>query len=491
MLKELFSKQKNKKSSEVTVLENIDLIDGLSDEVKKGMTIIVEDGFITNIGKENDLTIPQNANILDFSDKIVIPGLIDCHLHLLQSGVDDFMKPYAERITTKLKRNSYITIKSGVTTVRNMPGGSGYKIFKFKKKVNQSKVLGPRIIASGPALAPSYGYFSLKRFFPANRIIIAILSRIFGAHGLAIDVDSQEEAVRAVKKIKKEGADFIKTVTPGAHMSFAEKDDELKEELLKKGIKLETIEASMKPEVLKTIVDEAHNLNLKVAAHTICFTEGFKIAVQAGVDSIEHTPLGLIDDETFEMMKSNKTYWVPTGYCFYNWTNLIDNPEQYDSDKMKELIPEPFHSLGKKSLEKVREEIKSGENLIWSKFYSEMLPFKEKYFPNNFRLALEKGIKIVAGVDGGASGAGYVPHGQLYKELELFVEHGMSEFEAIQTATKNAAELLGVEKELGSIEVGKIADFVILDANPLENISNVKNINSVIKEGVLVYNQGK
>ncbi|MFO7869308.1 MAG: amidohydrolase family protein [Bacteroidales bacterium] len=488
MLKKICSKQK-KEESNISVLQNIDVIDGINNQIKHDMVIIVKNGIITDIGKKNDLAIPQNANVLDFSKKTAIPGLIDSHLHLLQSGVDDFMKPYAESITTKLTRNSYITVKSGVTTVRNMPGGSGYKIFAFRKKVNQGTILGPRIITSGPALAPSYGYFSVKRFFPDNRLLIALLSRIFGAHGLSIDVDSEEEAIEAVEKLKKKNVDFIKTVTPGAHMSFAAKDKNLKEELLQKGIKSDTIEASMKPEVLKTIVNEAHNFNLKVSAHTICFTDGFKKAVQAGVDSIEHTPLGIIDDETFEMMKRNKTCWVPTGYCFYNWTNFIDNPEQYNTDEIKELIPEPFHSLGKKSLEMVKEEIKSGENLMWNKFYSEMPLFKENYFPQNFKRALEKGIQIVAAVDGGASGAGYVPHGQLYKELELFVEHGMSEFEAIQTATINAAELLGVEKKLGSIEVGKIADFVILDNNPLKDISHLKNINSVIKDGVLVYNE--
>jgi len=93
------------------------------------------------------------------------------------------------------------------------------------------------------------------------------------------------------------------------------------------------------------------------------------------------------------------------------------------------------------------------------------------------------------GVDAGASGAGYVPHGQLYKELEIFVKHGMSEFAAILTATKNAAELLGLEQELGTVEIGKVADLVVLNANPLSDISNIKNINCVIKEGTMVYNQ--
>jgi len=303
-----------KESANILVLKGINLIDGLNDKIKADTTIIVQDGIITDIGKESETFIPQQAKVLDLFGKTVIAGLIDSHLHLSQSGVDDFVRPYAERMNTKLRRNAYITLKSGVTTVRNMPGGVANCVLKFREKVKQSKVLGPRILASGPALAPSYGYFSLKRFFPSNSVIMFILSRIFGAHGLAIDVDSQEEARQAVKKLKKHGVDFIKTVTPGAYIPFVEKDKEFKDELLKKGLKLEMLEASMKPEVLRTIVEEAHKEGLKVAAHTICWPEDVKEAVKEGVDSIEHTPLGLMDDETFELMKSKNIYWVPTAY---------------------------------------------------------------------------------------------------------------------------------------------------------------------------------
>ena len=473
----------------IIVLKGMDIIDGVNNELRKNMIIIVENGIITKIGRETACTIPSNAKILDFHGKTIIPGLIDCHLHLSQSGVDDFVKPYAERMYTKLKRNAYLTLKSGVTTVRNMPGGMGKYIFKFKQKVNQGKIVAPRILASGPALAPSYGYFSLKRFFPSNPLIMCILSRIFGAHGLALDVDTEEEAKKAVKKLKKDGVDFIKTVTPGAYIPFIKQDKKLKDALLKKGLNPKIMEASMKPEVLRIIVEEAHKEGLKVAAHTISWPDDFKEAVKAGVDSLEHTPLGLIDDETLELMRSKKTYWVPTGYCFVNWSNFIDYPEQYNRSEIKELIPEPFYSLGKKSLDKTREGIKSGQDLLWSKFYDESKLFKQTYFPMNFKRALAKGIKIIAAVDAGASGAGYVPHGQLYKELALFVDNGMSEFEAIQTATKNAAELIGKEKEIGTIEIGKVGDFVVLDANPLENISNISEISSVIKDGKLVYKQ--
>jgi imidazolonepropionase-like amidohydrolase len=477
---------KSKKNG-VLVLQNIDLIDCLRDEVQKDRTIIIDNGVISLIGKSNEIKIPKDVELLNLEGKTVIAGLIDAHLHLSQSGADDFVKPYAESMTKKLKRNAFLTLKSGVTTVRSMPGGSVNTMYKFRDKVNQRKILGPRILTSGPALVPSYGYFSLKRFFPPNALAISILSRIFGAHGLSIDVDTQEEAKKMVDKVHSDGVDFIKSITPGAHIPFIEKDESLTNELLDKGVKLEVIVASMKPEVLKTIVDEGHKKGLKVATHTVCWPDGLKEAVIAGVDSIEHTPLGLIDDETFDIMKEKNTFWVPTAYCFYNWSDLIDNPEHYNTDEIKELIPEPFHSIGKKSLDKVREGIITKSDPIWTRFYAEIKPFKEHYFPLNFKRAMEKGIKIVGAVDAGAAGASCVPHGHLYKELEIFVNHGMSEFEAIQSVTKNAAELLGLENEIGTIEQGKIADLVILDENPISNISNINRINRVIKQGEIVY----
>ena len=88
-----FTKQ-TKESSEVTVLQNMALFDGVSDKIKKDLIVIVEDGIIADIGEKDEVSIPQYANILDLSEKTVIPGLIDSHLHLLQSGVDDFRKPY-------------------------------------------------------------------------------------------------------------------------------------------------------------------------------------------------------------------------------------------------------------------------------------------------------------------------------------------------------------------------------------------------------------
>jgi imidazolonepropionase-like amidohydrolase len=413
--------------------------------------------------------------------------MIDSHLHITQSGVDDYMKPFAERMTTKLKRNAYINLKSGITTVRNMPGGGGDCVLDFRDKVGKGKIMGPRILTCGPALSPPYGYFSLKMFIPLNKAMIFIISHIMGANGLSIDVDSVKEAKIAVHKMKAKGMNFIKTVSPGANMPFVEKDPEFKEEALKLGIKPEIIDAGMKAEVLRAIVEEAHKEGFKVAVHNVCWPEGFKMAVMAGADRMEHVPFGFLDDETFNKMKEYGIFWTPTIYPYYNWKSLIDNPDEYDNSEIKERVPEPFHTLGKRTLTKTREGIMFGTDPFWTRFYKEVDHIKEEYFPVNFKRAMEYGIKITAGVDGGAAGAGYVPHGLLYKELELFVKYGMDEFEAIQTATINAAELIGMKNQLGSIEKGKIGDIVVLDANPLKNICNLKKIHSVIKEGIEVF----
>lgn len=473
--------------SDIIVIQGISMFDGVKDELQKEKTIVAKNGIITEIGNKDEINIPDNSKILDFAGMTVIPGLIDSHVHLTQSGVDDYMRPFAERMITKLRRNAYLTLKSGITTVRNMPGGSSSSVFSFKNKIDQNKITGPRMLVCGPALSPPYGYFSLKMFIPLNKLMVFIISHIMGAHGLSIDIDSKDAATKAVKRLKGRNVDFIKTVSPGSAIPFADRDEKLKEELLQMGVRPKVVEAGMKEEILQVIVRESHSNGLKVAVHNVCWPEGFKAAVMAGADSLEHTPLGLLDEETFDAMRNNNTYWVPTAFTFYNWCDYMEHPEAYNKPEVKELVPEPFHTLGRKSLDKVRESIRQGNNPMWKKFYDEMDCFKSEYFPYNLQQAMKRNIKIVAGVDAGASGSGYVPHGLLYKELELFVEQGMNEYEAIRTATLNAAELIGMDNELGSIEVGKRCDLVVLENSPIDDISNLRKVSYVIKDGAIVF----
>lgn len=473
--------------ADTVAITGVNIIDVLNRSVHENSTIICRDGKISEIGPSSSLPIPKNAIVKELSGRYIIPGLIDAHVHLAHPGVDDYGRVSTETMTKKYLRNSYLTLKSGVTTIRNMPGSYGYSILKFRDQVNKGIHIGPRIFASGPALAAPYGYFSVKRFIPAPPVLLPILSVIFGAHGLSVDVESPQEVPEIIKKLKREGVDFIKTTTPGTYLSLIENNPESRDFYMKRKVDSRLLDASMKPDVLKAIVKSAHDEGLKVSAHSICLPESIHESVEAGVDSIEHTPLGLLEEETFKLMKEKGIYWIPTAYCFCHWADLIDNPELFEGEEMKEAIPEPYHSIGKKALRKTREVIKSEADPNLVRFYEEMPNYKLKYFPVNFQNAIKYGIKIVAGVDAGMGGAGYVPHGFLYKELEMFVEHGMDEYEAIRTATVNAAELLGAEAEIGSIDQGKRADMVILKANPLKNISDLRQIEFVIKNGKIVY----
>ncbi len=467
------------------------IIDVLEKTVHENSTIICSDGKIDKIGSAESVSIPENTKVLDLSGRYIIPGLIDAHVHLAHPGVDDYGRISTESMTKKYLRHSLLTLKSGVTTIRNMPGSFGYSILKFRDQVNAGKYIGPRIFASGPALSAPYGYFSIKRFIPAPPVLLSLLSVIFGAHGLSIDIDNLQEVPKIIKKLKKAGVDFIKTTTSGTYMSLIENDTESREFYIKRKVDPRLLDASMRPEVIKAIVKYAHDEGLKVSAHSICLPEDIKLAVEAGVDSIEHTPLGLIDEEVFKRMKETGVYWVPTAYCFNHWTDLIENPDLFSGQEMKEAIPEPYHSIGRKALEKQREAIKNGIDPSWMKFYAEMPNYKQKYFPVNFKNAIKFGVKIVAGVDAGAGGAGYVPHGYLFRELELFVKHGMDEYEAIRTATLNAAELLGAADELGSIDPGKNADLVVLRANPLKDISDLYQVEYTVKDGKIVYSANR
>ena len=330
---------------------------------------------------------------------------------------------------------------------------------------------------------PSYGYFSIKGYIPAPAIIRKVTGIVFGAHGLSIDVDTPEAVPGVVRKLKKAGVDFIKTTTPGSAFDVM---PEIRESLRGK-VDPRILDAGMKPEVLEAIVKCAYSEGLKVAAHTMALPEHIKQGVNAGLDSIEHTPFGIVDAETWERMREAGVCWVPTGFTFINAASLIKNPDLFNSCEYKEAVPEPYHSIGIEVLEKKRQAIQSGADPIWAKLCNEIAPrYEEEYFPINFENAIKAGVKIVAGTDAGAGGAGWVPHGFFYKELELFAKHGMPGHDVVRTATINAAELLGVADKLGSIDTGKFADFVILNENPLNNISALRHIECVIKNGIFI-----
>lgn len=332
-------------------LVHVDVVDVINDTVKKVHTILIEGNTISQLGSSDTIKVDNTYTIIDGKGMTLIPGLIDAHLHLLQSGVDDFLKPYKERFSKKLNRHLKRNLMTGITTVRNMPGGQNIKVHKVRDAINQGKRIGPRILSSGPALSTLHGYFSTKMFFPFPAVFRFIFKHLYKVTSLSIDVDSKEDVITAVKTLKAHDVDFIKTTTTGAFIPY-NNDKDVVDTLKQKGMNTSIIHAEMKPDVLKTIIEEAYKVGLKVAAHTIYHTSDFHYAAILDIDSLEHTPFGKIDDATFDVMLKNNVYWVPTAFAPINYLNIIEDDTYYDQ-VMKDLPP-TFFKLGKKTIKSIQ-----------------------------------------------------------------------------------------------------------------------------------------
>jgi imidazolonepropionase-like amidohydrolase len=241
-------------------------------------------------------------------------------------------------------------------------------------------------------------------------------------------VNSEEDGRKAVRQRYKDGADLIKITATGGVLSLA-----------KNGQNPQFTE-----EEIRSIVETAKDYGFRVAAHAHG-AEGMKRAIRAGVNSIEHGTL--MDDEAIELFKKYGTWYVPTITAGRSVTDSAQIPGYYPD------------VVTKKALE-------IGPQLI-----------------TTFTKAYKAGIKIAFGTD-----AGVFKHGQNWKEFVYMIQAGMTPMDAIKAATVNAADLLGMKDQLGSIEVGKFADIVAVDGDPLKDSQTFGKIIFVMKDGV-VYKQ--
>jgi imidazolonepropionase-like amidohydrolase len=347
----------------------------------------------------------DQAEVIDLRDKFVLPGLIDAHVHLTmdrsldreqdESGdkPDESLDVYALALGVE---NARKTVEAGFTTVRNL-GSSGWSIFALRDGVNSGKIVGPRIFASGHT--------------------IRIGSESEG--GECYSVDSCKQAVR--RQIDM-GADVIKIYATCS------------------GGQLCSRIGSPSPflaDELQAVVDTAKTRELIVAAHAHN-VRGINMALNAGVDSIEHGTLN--DSSSRQLFKKYGTYLVPTLMVL---------------DRIRRINPEREDSMMKTHTQTHID-----------------------HHEQNINDAFQAGIKIAAGSD-----AGVVPHGENARELEFYTIIGMTPMEAIVTATINSADLLGQSHNIGSLQVGKYADIIATDVSPLEDITALKEISFVMASG--------
>ncbi len=387
-------------------------------------TIVVDGGRIVSV-QAGHLAPPAGAELVDLKDKIVLPGLIDSHVHLSTDragleGAAAALSDSDELGAFETQWNGMKTLRAGFTTVRNL-GDSG-AVMALRDAIGRGWVEGPRIVDAGRSISTTGGHMDIR-----NAISDEMAERLPAPENLC---DGPEECRRVVRNQIGRGADVIKFATTGGVNSGT-------------GLATRMIEAEA-----RALVETAHAYGRKVAVHAHG-AEGIKLALRAGADSIEHGTV--MDDEIVRMMKTKGTYYVPTLSTVNGYLERIAaNPNAYRPEVRKQIdwrIGITGQSLAK---------------------------------------AHPAGVKIAFGTDAGVS-----KHGRNADEFELMVRYGMTPAEAIKAATVNAADLLGLASEIGTIEPGKSADFIAVAGDPLADVTVLKRVDFVMARGEVVKHAGR
>ncbi len=394
------------------------LIDGISKEPQKNMTVVVEKNKIITV--ESGFSKPGTADkTIDLKTKTVTPGWIDMHVHMEhETNPNRYMETFTYNpadYAFQSVKFAETTLMAGFTTVRDL-GGTGVNI-SLRNAINKGLIKGPRVYTAGKSIATTGGHAD-----PTNGYRKELMGDPGPAEGVANGTD---ECRQAVRQRYKDGSDLIKITATGGVLSVAKSSSN----------------PQFTDDEIKAIVETAKDYGFKIAVHAHG-AEGMKRAIRAGVHSIEHGTN--MDDEAIALFKQHATWYVPT---------LTAGAAVADSAKKPGYYPE---LVTPKALE-IGPKIKA-----------------------TFARAYKAGVKIAFGTD-----AGVYKHGMNWLEFVYMIEAGMPAMEAIKAATINAADLLGEKDRLGSIEVGKLADIVAVDGDPLKDAKVFEKVVFVMKDGVV------
>jgi imidazolonepropionase-like amidohydrolase len=420
---------------------------------KSDITVVVAGNRIAAVGKSGKVRIPKDAQVVDASGKFLIPGLWDMHTHTLRE----------ERVETFFP----LFIVNGVTGVRDMgmPLKNLELLKQWRKEIQEGTRTGPRIIASGATLG--------------------------GARPqLTFTAATEAEARQAVVTLKQRGADFIKvySLLPRP-LFFAAADEAKKQGLTFVGhvpVSVTATEASdagqksmehlygilescstNEAEVRKEVEQAANNPDTWSAWGTIVRTTDRLYGRQAREKTYSREKCAAL----FARFIRNGTWQCPT--LVMRRALALREDDSFRNDARLRYIPQS-EAKGWTAQTDTRNMSLMAEEITNRKIRLE----KEAELVGEMH---RTGVKILAGTD---LGNPYVyPGFSLHDELALLVQAGLTPLEALQTATINPANFFGKEKELGTIEKGKLADLVLLDANPLEDINNTRKINAVVLNG--------
>jgi imidazolonepropionase-like amidohydrolase len=393
------------------------MVDVLTGRVVPEPVIVITDGRIVSVTGRGGArpVIPAGAKRIDLPGKTLLPGLIDMHVHLTSlaeiGGYRGYQ--YTDSFWTAVgAANAEKTLRAGFTTVRNV-GADAFQDVGLREAIDGGWLEGPRIVTAGYAIGATGGHCDNNSLPPSlDRQELSV-------------VNGPAEARAKVRWLHKYGAQVIKVCATGGVFSL--------------GDSVGGQQLSL--EEMKAIVDEAHMLGLKVAAHAHG-DEGIRDAILAGIDTIEHCSLA--SDATIALAVQHHTWFDMDIYNddYILATGTANGTEQESLDKEK------------------------------------MIGLKQR---QTFQRAVRAGVPMLFGTD-----AGVYPHGDNGKQFAKMVEWGMTPIQAIQAATRNAAQALGREGDVGAIAVGRYGDLIAVDGDPLADVRQLEDVDVVIKGGVLV-----
>ncbi|MGQ0741787.1 MAG: amidohydrolase family protein [Alphaproteobacteria bacterium] len=367
----------------------------------------------------------KGDRVIDLRNRFVLPGLFDCHVHLLgQFGPAEKLERVTESTAMVALRgasHAAATLRAGFTTVRDVGeiAGAGDAIFALRDAIAKDYVPGPRIIAAGAIVSPTGGH---GQTYGYREDVL----EVFASKGIC---DGPIECRAATRRQVARGADVIKLVATGGVLS---------------DISAGTGQQFYDDE-LEAIVKTAHMLGRKVAAHAHG-TDGANAALRAGVDSIEHGTF--MTNESFRLLRQSGAYYVPT---------VLAGVTVGESAKRGNWMSPAMRAKA----------LAVGPQIL-----------------QTLQRAHQAGVKLAFGTDTGVS-----RHGMNAREFELWAQAGVPAMEAIKAATLSAADLTGMSKDLGTIEAGKYADLIATAGSPLEKISELRQVRFVMKAGTVYKQQ--
>lgn len=421
-------------SEPVVALTNVTVIDGTGAAPRPGQTIIIRNGRIAQVGPAGSTQVPAGARVLDLPGHTVIPGLVGMHNHTFyttprRSVQANFSMPR-------------LYLASGVTTTRTTGSMSPYSELNLKKRIDAGQVPGPRMFVTGPYISGD------------------------GAGAGMYEVGTPEDARRVVNYWAKEGASWFKFYT------------------------------LITREEMKAAIEEAHKLGLKVTGH-LC-SVGFREAVALGIDALEHSlfanseydPNKKPDECPYQTMEAslvNLDMNSPQVKATIDdmvrnnvaMTSTLAIYELYVPGRPPELDPRMLEAMSPETREEylaARKRImENPETGTPEEVFKKAMQFD--------RMFVKAGGLLAAGSDPTGNG-GALPGFGDQRNYELLIEAGFTPEETVRIMTLNGAKVLGIDKDLGSIETGKIADLVVIQGDPVKTPKDIRNVTVVFKDGV-------